>query len=86
MGDALNRLDQTDALVPAHPMEVEIATSSELNHCHNHKTSSDTERVVSWIGITKVLMMTVFPWWVKTGLLWFPCHGKDTWKRMERVR
>ena len=68
MVDALNRLDQTDALVEqilrdsaklerhanrglahpnshaqAYPMEAETTTSSESNHYHNHKTSSDTE-------------------------------------------
>ena len=68
MVDALNRLDQTDALVEqilgdrvklehhvnrgqahhdshaqAYTMEAETTTSSESNHYHNHKTSSDTE-------------------------------------------
>ena len=68
MVDALNRLDQTDALVKqilgdraklehhanrghadpnshaqAHPMEAGSTTSSESNHYHNQKTSSDTE-------------------------------------------
>ena len=68
MVDALNRLDQKDALVEqilgdrvklehhvnrghAHPnshaqvcpMGAETTMSSESNHHHNHKTSSDTE-------------------------------------------
>ena len=36
-----------------------------------------TRRVISSIGILKELMMTVIPWWTKTGPLWYPHHGKD---------
>ena len=32
------------------------------------------------------LMMTVIPWWTKTGPLWYPYYGKDLWMRMKRVR
>ena len=111
MVDALNRLDQTDALVEqilgdraklehhanrgqAHPnshaqaysMEPETTTSSESNHHHSyHNASSDTESdQLDWDP--EKLMMTVVPWWTKTGPLWYPHHGKDLWKRMKRVR
>ena len=68
MVDALNGLDQTDALVEQilgdraklehhanrgyaqsnshaqpYPMEAQTISSAEPNHCHNHKTSTDTE-------------------------------------------
>ena len=33
-----------------------------------------------------MLMMTVIPWWTKTGPPWYPYHGKDLWTRMKRVR
>ena len=110
MVDALNRLDQTDALVEyilgdraklehhanrghAHPnihaqacpLEAETTTSSESNHYLTTKQLR-TQKVISWIGIPKELMMTVIPWWMKTGLLWYPYHGKDLWKRKKRVR
>ena len=108
MVDALNRLDQTDALVEqtlgdrtklehhanrghaqsnshaqAYPMEVETTTSTESNHDHNHKAASDTESDQLYWDPEK-LMMTVIPWWTKTGPLWCPYHGKDLW--MKRVR
>ena len=110
MVDALNKLDQTDALVEhilgdrvklehhvnrghahpnshaqAYPMEAETTKSSESNHYHNHKTSSDTESdQLDWDP--EKMMMTVVLWWTKTGPLWYPYHGKDLWMRMKRVR
>ena len=110
MVDALNRLDQTDALVEqilgdraklehhanrghahsnshaqAYPMEAQTISSAESNHYHNQKTSSDTESdQLDWDP--EKLMMTVIPWWTKTGPLWYPYHGKDLWTRMKRVR
>ena len=110
MVDALNRLDQTDALVeqilgdraklehhanrgPAHPNSHAQAHPMEAETTrHPSKTTTittkhrRTQRVISWIGIPKEFMMTVIPWWMKTGLLWYPYHGKDLWKRMKRVR
>ena len=108
MVDALNRLDQTDALVEqilgdskvgaCQPwsrafkqlcagvsMEAETTTSSEANHHKNHKASSDTKSdQLDWDP--EKLMMTVTPWWTKTGPPWYPHHGKDLWTRMKRVR
>ena len=110
MVDALNRLDQTDALVEqilgdraklehhanrghaqsnshaqAYPMEAETTTSTESNHYHDHKAASDTESdQLDWDP--GKLMMSVVPWWTNPGLLWYPCHGKDLWTRMKRVR
>ena len=110
MVDAVNRLDQTDALVEqilgdrakleyhanrghaqsnshaqSYPMEAETITSTESKHYHNHEAASDTESdQLDWDP--ENLMMTVIPWWTKTGPLWYPYHGKDLWTRMERVR
>ena len=98
MVDALNRLDQTDALVEqilgdraklehranrchaqlnshaqAYPMEAETITSTESKHYHNHEAASDTESdQLDWDP--EKLMMTVIPWWTKTGPLWYPYH------------
>ena len=36
--------------------------------------------MISWIGIPKESMMTVIPWWTKSGPLWYPYHRKDLWK------
>ena len=109
MVDALNRLDQTDALVEqilgdraklehhanrghaqsnshaqAYSMKAETTTSTELNHYHNHEAASDTESdQLDWDP--EKLMMTVIPWWTKTGPLWYPYHGKLLWTRMKRV-
>ena len=111
MVDALNRLDQTDALVEqilgdraklehhvysghAHPnshMRKRIRWKLKLPR-HPSRTTTittrhrRTRRVINWIGIPKELMMTVIPWWTKTGPLWYPYHGKDLWTRMKRVR
>ena len=110
MADALNRLDQTDALVEqilgdraklehhanrghaqshshvqAYPMEAETTTPTESNHYHNDKAASDTDSdQLDWDP--EKLMMTVIPWWTKTGPLRYPYHGKDLWMRMKRVR
>ena len=110
MVDALNRLNQTDALVEqilgdraklehhvyrshahpnshaqAYPMEAQLPRhpSRTTTITTGHRR---TQRVISWIGIPKELMMTVVPWWTKTGLLWYPYHGKDLWTRLKRVR
>ena len=101
MVDALNRLDQTDALVEqilgdraklhsnshaqAYPLEAQTISSAESNHYHNHKTSSDTESDQLDWDPEK-LMTTVILWWTKTGPLWYPYYGKDLWTRMKRVR
>ena len=51
------------AMRRAYPMEAE--------------TQRRTQRVISWIGILKKLMMTVIPWLDrKRGPLWYPYHGK----------
>ena len=77
---------QSNSHAQAYPMEAETTTSTESNHHHyNHKASSDTESdQLDWDP--EKLMMTVIPWWTKTGPPWYPYHGKDLWTRMKRVR
>ena len=102
MVDALNRLDQTDALVEQvlrstvvtrnqTVMRRRIRWKLKLPRQPNQTTTiikkhRRTRRVISWIGIPKELMMTFIPWWTNPGPLWYPDHGKDLWMRMKQVR
>ena len=76
---------QSNSHAQACPMEAETITTTESKHYHNHEAASDTESdQLDWDP--EKLMMTVVPWWTKTGPLWYPYHGKDLWTRMKRVR
>ena len=67
---------QSNSHAQAYPMEADTITSTESNHHHNHEAASDTESgQLHWDP--EKLMMTVTPWWTKTGPLWYPYHGKD---------
>ena len=62
---------QSNSHAQANPMEAETITSTESKHHHNHEAASDTESdQLDWDP--EKLMMTVIPWWTKTGPLWYP--------------
>ena len=57
-------------------MRRRIRWKPKLPRQPNHEAASDTESdQLDWDP--EKLMMTVIPWWTKTGTLWYPYHRKD---------
>ena len=88
MVDALNRFDQTDALVEQIlgdrvKLRRRIRSKPKLPRHPSRATTQTTKhrrrrRVINWIGIPKELMMTVIPWWTKTGPLCTRTTGRTS--------
>ena len=57
---AMRRRIRWKLILPSHPSRT--TTTKTTKHRR-------TRRVINWIGIPKELMMTVIPWWTKTGPL-----------------